>query len=53
MFGFITAKHLITCAGTIVSEFGLRVYFKAWWYVISKSKVTFLDIIKDEIIEDK
>jgi hypothetical protein len=46
MRGIITTKDLVTCAPTIISEFGMAAYLRCWARALtSRREVTFLECV--------
>ncbi|MBN1959307.1 MAG: hypothetical protein JW841_00025 [Deltaproteobacteria bacterium] len=46
MRGIITTRDLITCAPTIIAQFGVAAYFRCWARaVLSRRNVTFLECV--------
>ena len=46
MHGLITTRHLVTCAPTIISEFGVRAYLRCISGLMRRGNgVTFLDCV--------
>ncbi len=46
MRGIITTKDLVTCAPTIVAQFGMAAYLRCWGRALfSRKEVTFLECV--------
>jgi len=46
MHGIITTRDLVTCAPTIIAEFGMAAYVRCWMRaMLSRREVTFLECV--------
>ncbi len=43
--GVITTKHVLLHSGTIVHDFGLRIWLSCWKAVLTNRRTTFLELM--------